>query len=249
MAIIEAESQNVKDLIGVHVFHSPFSNCSQRVRLVLEEKAIRWESHIIELMEFEHLTDEYQAIHPKGMVPALVHNGIVVVESNEIIQYLDDHFPGSPLMPQTKKEKARVEPWMKIGADLQDAIKTLTYDRVLGKNFPPTPEKLLYYEQHQRNPDLVEFWRRFLKGFDPILLAAYEQQVIAFLEKLNGGLRDKTYLTGENVTLADFSAVVNVHRAKIIGLSLDGYPNTARWYDIMRRRPSFENAILAYVPD
>lgn len=249
MPVIEPENQKVKELKGVHLFHGGFSNCSQRVRLVLEEKRIPWEGHELNLMEMDHLTEEYQGIHPKGVVPALVHNGTVVVESNDIIQYLDEHFDGEPLMPQTEEERAAMQPWMKLNADMQKFIKPLTFDRILGKKHPPTREKFEFYRQHQRNPELIEFWRQFLEGFDPAWLAQCEQECRNYLSRLNEGLEGRKYLCGDKISLADFSTVVNVHRTKVLGIDLAGYPHVSSWYERMRQRPSFENAILAYAPE
>lgn len=249
MPIIDSSSSEVASLHGVHLYHSAFSNCSQRVRLVLEEKDISWVSHEINLMELEHLSDAYQAIHPKGVVPALVHDGHVIVESNDIIRYLDAHFQGPALFPIDRHDQERVMPWLEMNAALQPAIKTLTYERILGKRHPPTRERLAYYEAHQQNQELVAFWRRFFEGFDAEDLAACVAECDVFLAKLELLLADRFYLDGERVTLADFSTVVNVHRITVLGTDLRQYPAVALWYERMRERPSFTRAILAYTPD
>ncbi len=248
MPIIKPEKPKYAALKGVHLFHSPFSNCSQRSRLVLEEKGIAWQSHPIDLMAFEHLTPDYQSLHPKGVVPALVHDGMAVVESHDIIQYLDDHFDGPALMPQTDSEKAKILPWMELGDDLQISIKTLTYDRLFREKFPPTQEKYAFYAAHQRNPALVDFFRQYLEGFDPAALGVAEKHAEAFLLRANNALETQSYLAGDAVSLADFSAVVNVHRADRLGLPLADHPHLADWYRRMAARPSFKAAILAYVP-
>ncbi|WP_281302012.1 MULTISPECIES: glutathione S-transferase family protein [unclassified Iodidimonas] len=248
MPIITAENKEVASLLGVHLYHSPFSNCSQRTRLVLAEKGIAWESHEINLMAFEHLTPFYQGIHPKGVVPALVHDGVVIVESHDIIRYLDDHFPGPKLMPASHDEAARIRPWMELGDALQMSIKSLTYDRLFRDKFPPTQEKYAFYAAHQRNPDLVAFYRRFLDGFDPDDIRRYDEAVADFLAQTNRQLGKTPWLAGDAITLADFSAVVNVHRATKLGHDLAAYPATLAWYETIEARPSFHQAITSYVP-
>ncbi|GEQ98548.1 hypothetical protein JCM17844_21850 [Iodidimonas gelatinilytica] len=248
MPIIEPENHLVRELRGVHLFHSPFSNCSQRTRLILAEKNIPWESHVIDLMKFEHLTPDYQGIHPKGVVPALVHDGTVVIESHDIIQYLDDHFPGPKLMPTTHHEKSLVFPWMELGDDLQISIKTLTYEKLFRDKFPPTQEKFSYYAAHQRNPNLVDFYRRYLEGFDPDDLASYEATIGDFLQRIDKQLERTVWLAGPQISLADFSAVVNVHRASKLGFNLNDYPYLEHWYNRIQARQSFDTAITAYVP-
>jgi len=248
MPIIEPENQTVKALKGVHLYHSAYSNCSQRARLVLEEKGVTWQGHHINLMKFEHLTEEYQTIHPGGVVPALVHDGNVIIESHDIIQYLDDHFPGPLLMPQTEDERTRIMPWMERGAAIQPAVKTLTYEHVFRYKYPPTPERYDHYAAHQRNPELVDFFRRFLEGFDPDELKQHEATIQGYLADLDTALAESDYLAGDTVTLADFSAIVNVHRAKVLAFDFADYPNLDAWYARMAARPSFERAITAYVP-
>lgn len=247
MPVITPENREVCQLTGVHLYHSPYSNCSQRSRLVLEEKGIAWTSHKIDLMAFEHLTEAYQGIHPKGVVPALVHDGRVVVESHDIIRYLDDHFPGPRLMPQEAEEMARILPWMELGDELQMSIKTLTYERLFREPYPPTPAKLAFYAAHQRNPELVDFFRRFLEGFGAETLEACERSVAGLLERVESTLVTSPWLAGETLSLADFSAVVNVHRAGVLGFDLGRLTRTSQWYARMRARPSFDRAITQWV--
>jgi glutathione S-transferase len=86
MPLIKTVSEHAKRLRGVHLFHAGMSNCSQRIRIVLEEKGMAWESHLVDLDKHEHLTEQYQQINPNGVVPTLVHDGQVIIESNDIIR-------------------------------------------------------------------------------------------------------------------------------------------------------------------
>ncbi len=49
MAIVTPGNKSVLDYKGIHVYHMDISNCSGRVRLVLEEKGLPWEDHHIDL--------------------------------------------------------------------------------------------------------------------------------------------------------------------------------------------------------
>ena len=81
MPIVEPISKSVLEFEGIHLYHADKSNCSARVRLLFEEKELPWESHHINLMKKENINEEYFGINPKGLVPSLVHDGTVVVES------------------------------------------------------------------------------------------------------------------------------------------------------------------------
>ena len=100
MPVIEPVDPTLKTLKGLHLWHGDLSSCSQRVRITLAEKALQWESHPISIPDNEHATPEYQAIHPDGLVPAFVHDGVLMIESKDIIQYLETAFPPPPLTPE-----------------------------------------------------------------------------------------------------------------------------------------------------
>lgn len=51
------------------------SVCCQKVRLVLFEKGLAWESRQINLFRSEQYEPEYLKLNPKGLVPTLVHDG------------------------------------------------------------------------------------------------------------------------------------------------------------------------------
>ena len=75
MPEIEPNDHSLKSLKGIHLWHTPMSSCSQRVRITLAEANKNFESHMIDLEKDEHATPEYQRIHPKGLVPTLVDDG------------------------------------------------------------------------------------------------------------------------------------------------------------------------------
>ena len=74
-----------------------------QVRLCLEEKGIAWTGHRLDLMKFENLRPDYLAMNRNGVVPTIVHDGTVIVESSIINEYLDDEFPDTPLRPDDSR--------------------------------------------------------------------------------------------------------------------------------------------------
>ena len=77
----------------IELYHNAFSTCSQKVRLVLAEKGLDFVSHEIDLIGGGQHHPDYVKLNPKHVVPTLVHDGRVLVESSLIIKYLDDAFP------------------------------------------------------------------------------------------------------------------------------------------------------------
>lgn len=93
------------------LYHAPVSTCSQRVRMGLIEKGLSWEDRQLSLAKQEHLSPAFLQINPNGLVPALVHNGLVVADSTVILEYLEDVFPNVPLRPTDPHERARMRMW------------------------------------------------------------------------------------------------------------------------------------------
>ena len=132
--IVTPTNNSVTELKGLHLYHADMSNCSMRVRMVLEEKNLPWTSHHLDLRKKEAVTPEYFGIHPQGLVPTLVHDGVVHIESNDIIEYLDATFPDPPLQPEIPDEREKMRDWLRTATEIHlPAVKTVIYTRKIGK--------------------------------------------------------------------------------------------------------------------
>jgi glutathione S-transferase len=80
----------------LELWHEWNSVQSFKVRVVLGEKDLAWTDHRIELLKFDHLQPQYLSLNPNGVVPTLVHDGRVMLESSIICQYLDETSPNPP---------------------------------------------------------------------------------------------------------------------------------------------------------
>ena len=90
------------------ILHNYWSSvCSRKVRLCLAEKGLAFENRHVNLFDFEHWRPDYLKLDPKGVVPALDHDGNIVIESSLICEYLDEFFPSPPLMPASTHARAR----------------------------------------------------------------------------------------------------------------------------------------------
>ena len=81
------------------LYHNGVSTCSQKVRMVLAEKALDFVSHLVDLIKGEQHDPAYVKLNPNHVVPTLVHDGAVLIESSLINEYLDDVFPDVPMRP------------------------------------------------------------------------------------------------------------------------------------------------------
>ena len=96
---------------GLRLYNAPASTCSQKVRMVLAEKALPWHDRRVDLGRNEHLEDWYLGLNPNGVVPTLVHDGRAIVDSTVINEYLDEVFPEVPVVPREAWARAHMRAW------------------------------------------------------------------------------------------------------------------------------------------
>jgi glutathione S-transferase len=112
----------------LELYHNNISVCAQKVRVVLAEKNQPWTNHHLSLAKGEHLTPAFKTMNPRGVVPVLLHDGNVIVESSVICAYLDEVFPEPPLMPKSPVERATMRLWCKLPDDiLHTACATVSF--------------------------------------------------------------------------------------------------------------------------
>lgn len=245
MPKIETLRSDIRSLSGLHLWHARISNCSQRVRLILEEKGLIWVSHEVDLFRFEHATEEYQAIHPKGLVPTLVHDGITIIDSNDILKYVDETFSGSRFTAASNLET--VCELLNLAATVQLSLRTLSHEFLFGQNRKLTDEQLDYFHERHRNSEFYQFLRKFSQeGFTHARLCECATEMDEAFGTLSAHLAQHAWLAGQQISLADLAWVVNVHRMNLIDFPLHRHPQLYAWFRTMARRPSYKAALTSY---
>jgi maleylpyruvate isomerase len=84
------------------------SGTSHRLRIALNLKGLATDYVAVDLRTEAHLTPEFKALNPQGLVPALVHNGKVLIQSPAIIEWLEETHPTPALLPQGADDRAHV---------------------------------------------------------------------------------------------------------------------------------------------
>ena len=108
--------------MAVEIWWGSGSAYAWRVLLALRAKGVEYTSHLLSFSARDHKTPEYLAINPRGKVPSLRHDDVVVHESIAILAYLDRAFPAVPLFGATAAEAARV--W----TDVIEVVTTIEAD-------------------------------------------------------------------------------------------------------------------------
>lgn len=249
MAIIIPKNKTVEAFEGLHLYHGAISNCSMRVRLTLIEKGLGWTSHHLDLKKKENITDDYFGINPKGLVPTLVHDGVVHVESNDIIDYLDETYPEPTLRG---KNNAEMVEWLDLATSIHvPAVKPYVYTTIIAPKVKKTAEEEKKYSELQKNAELKEFHSKHAGdskfGGDDFEKA--KAKLHECFSKLDTTLEDWTWMMGEEMTLADISWIP-LHFVLIgCGYPFHEYPNIVRWAKQFEGRPSFQEGIIKWCPD
>ena len=251
MPIIEPGDPRLKDLKGLHVWHGDLSTCSQRVRITIAEKGLDWESHPIDIPTMEHATPAYQAINPKGLVPAFVDDGTLLIESCDIIQYIDDKFPAPPLMPTDAAGKAKLKQWLNEADTAQTDVKILSHEFLFRDRRHMSPEELEKFCANHQNADLVAFMREYQSAdiFEKSKLDGAVDRTDAGFHKLDGAVAAQDWILGDALTLADIAWMPNVHRMALMDWPFERYPNLVGWFERVKARPCYQSGLVDWEPE
>jgi glutathione S-transferase len=237
----------------IALYHFGFSTCSQKVRLVLAEKELEFESHEVDLIAGGQHDPAYVALNPKHVVPTLVHDGHVLVESSLIIGYLDDAFPEPPLRPAQALGRYEVQRWIKrVDEELHPAAPTVTF--ALG------PRSVLLQQPEEvreanlaRIPDPVARATRRSVLAHGVKAPEFAGALGVFIDVLDGmeaALADRSWLSGERFGLADASLLPYVLRLEHLAMDplLDpsARPRVADWLARVKARPAHATAVEAW---
>ncbi len=239
---------------GVHVLHFMGSSCSQKLRIFLNLKEIKWKSHLIDLGTYENFRPWFLGINPRGLVPVLVHDGAIHIESNDIIQYLEQTFPTPKLIPAEHENE--VAALLKHEDDLHLDLRTLSFRFVFAPPRPPKPtEALKSYAANgsgtvqgtkDRDKDIqIEFWERAAReGFTDERARASAQKFRAEFDALDKQLAQHPYLMGDTLSVLDIAWFIYAHRLSLAGYPLARlHPRFSTWVEKLRALPEFSKEI------
>jgi glutathione S-transferase len=246
----------------LELYHFDNSVCSQKVRLALAEKHLEWQDRRVDILSGAQFTPAYLRINPRAVVPTLIHDGQVIRESTVICEYLDEVFREPPLTPANAVGRAQMRGWTKLpDEDIHSACATVTfttYFRYTLMKLPP--EKLLGMEvkeidrlaHNAVHPNLLE--RKHDLIVEGLGAADAKRSFKAFdrlLAEMEAALAEGPWLLGHQYTLADLGLTPYIDRLYNLALGamwIDKRPRVTAWYERIRARPSFSEAIARWFP-
>ncbi len=233
------------------LYHNDMSSCAQKVRLLLAEKGLEWESRHLDLRSGEHQKDWYIKLNPRAVVPTLIDGDIVVPESNVINEYLDERFPDPPMKPIDPSGRARMRLWTKqLDEGVHDAgIAILSFGVafrhqyiVKGEAGKAMLESIPDPAKRERRRDVIE------KGLDSPHFKIAIERLLTLYRDMDDTLGRHAWLAGDAYSIADAAFtpyVVRLEHLDVMGL-LDRTPRTAGWFRRIKARPSFHDAIVRW---
>jgi len=200
------------------LYMHPVSMTSRPVRLFIAENNIPVEEQVVDLFTGEQYKPPYLAINPNHMVPVLEDGDFRLTESSAILKYLADK-TDSPAYPKDLKKRAKVN-------EVMDWINSNFYrDYAYGFIYPQV------FPHHKRQTDeihaaTIEWGKERAKGWLDLL----DQHWIG---------PKKAYLTGDQITIADYFGAGLVTLGEVIRCDFSGHPNIQRWLNNMKKLKSW----------
>ena len=228
------------------LYNAPQSTCSQRVRFALHAKGVPFEEHKLDLFSGDQLTPEYLAINPNGVVPSIIDNGDIVIDSSVILEYLEDIYGDvAPMRPTDAVAAAKMRAMMRFIDEVPaPAIRIPSYNIAFLPHYQSMTE-----EEFQALCDSKPLRREFLmkmgrSGFPKADMDEALGRLKRGVDRLAGWLDESggPWIMGEAITLADLTLMPIIVRMDDINL---GYmwadqPQVQAWFDAIQARPEYE---------
>jgi glutathione S-transferase len=242
----------------ITLYHHGSSVCAAKVRIVLAEKNLPWDGVYVDILRGDQFDPAYMQLNPKAVVPTLVHDGKVIVESSVICEYLDEVSPDPALKPADPAQRAAMRLWTKaVDEFLHPACAELTFascHRHIIRRLPQekfeqflasTPPVSVTVDWHERKKEIV------LQGMAAPRIERTFRLYDSYLQKMDVALADQQWLAGDTYSLADIAMAPYVNRLDMLGMSemwVGTRPRLTDWFARMKSRPSFNPSLLDMCP-
>lgn len=195
-------------LCGFHV-----SNYHNKVRVALLEKGIAFEE---DATIRPSQKDAWLARSPMGKVPVLEVDGTTLTESQVILEYLEDAYPDTPLLPKDALARAKVR------------------------------ELVTHVEWHMEMVARRLYAQAFFGGtVSDEVKQAVEKDIARGVRTLKVLARFDPFIAGKDLTLADCAAfvhlpLVSLSTKLVLGRDvLEDMPQVKDYIKMLRARPAF----------
>jgi glutathione S-transferase len=233
------------------LYHGRTSVCAIKARLTLAEKGLDWQGELMTLAGDQYAPD-YMKLNPNAVVPTLIHDDNVIIESTVIMHYLNDTFPAPPLMPEQPAARAKVHMTTKLMDEyVHNSCTTLTFAtayraRLAAMSPDERRAALAKSPSKQRTEVKLQVAEHGLDAPLVIDAVGHHEKLLTWIEE---AMQAGPWIAGNSYSLADIAATPYVWRLNCLRLSAmwDQRPGVAAWFERIRARPSFDRAVTDVV--
>jgi len=199
------------------LYYNPASYPCRRVVAVADHLDLPLETLLI---DFTNPNDahmkELRSLDVAERMPLLVDGDFKLGESMAIMQYLTSKKIGQTLFPEDAKSRAEIMRWQCFTlAHLGEAAGTFVYENLFKKMFEGS-------------------------GPDSNAVAEAREEFEDHASVLNTHLKDRTYMIGKNLTLADFAIASPLTYWKQAEIPLEKFEHFYAWYQRMEALPAWK---------
>ncbi len=195
----------------------------RKVSIMLEEVALPYAVHTVDIRANEQFKPEFLAISPNNKIPAIVDSDgpdgkpISVFESGAILIYLAEK-TGSGLLPKDPRGRVSALEWL--------MFQMGGFGPMLGQ---------------------AHHFRRFAPEPIEYAVKRYSDEAQRLYGVIDRRLAVTEYLAGDTYTIADIATYPWTSRYEWQGIDFADFPNVKRWRDTLGARPAVEKGMN--VPD
>ena len=210
--------------MAIRLYNYWRSSAAYRVRIALNLKGLDYETVAVSLApgESAHRKDEYRAINPQMLVPFLEDGEIAIGQSMAIVEYLEEAYPKTSLLPRDEPLRSQVRAFC----------------------------NMIACDVHPLNNLRVTTYIKEELGADEAAMGAWYTHWIhegfAAAEVLTS---DGPYVFGENLTLADAFLVPQMYNARRFNVPLGEFPKLVATTDACNELSAFKKAAPEQQPD
>jgi glutathione S-transferase len=224
------------------------SVCAAKVRTALAEKGLDCNLIHLDLRAGDTQKPEYLKLNPNAVVPTLVHDDRVIIESTVICEYIDDEWSDPPLKPRDSFGRARMRLWTKqLDEGLHAAVGSLSFaiafrHQWLARSTDDREKWLAGIPQQDRRDRLASLLDL---GVESPYFGPAVKRYAKLFDDFERALVQSLWLAGEYFSLAEIGFAPYLARLQHLGFDIlfERYPRTADWVNRVAQRPSVVSGV------
>lgn len=190
-----------------------------KISIALEELQLPYEVHHVSIERGEHKLPEYLKLNPYGRIPALVDSDTGITLFESAAILLFLAEKTQRLLPKNPKARWEAITWL------------MFHSSTMG----PTLGQRVNFEI-------------FAKEKIPSVIQRYQSLSEDILTTLDNRLSDRSFLSGEEYSIADIATFGWMHIWAICDFSFAHHKNLSRWYETVKAREAVQRGILIPEP-